>query len=301
MKQAIYIKHRLVNILNVTKIVTILYREFDKKFVFDGESHDFWEIVYQDTGEMIATADGREIILKPGDLLFHQPGEFHTLKANGKVAPNTFVMTFECRSPAMKFFNGKCFHLKPEEKDLVMKILSETAKTFNEPFIDPVLNKPTLKKEPALGGQQMIRIYLEALLILLMRGDKTDTVFNTRAKFDNHIVERIIKLMEDNVFDDLSIDGICEKLNYSKTYLCTIFRKSTGKSIMQYYMKMKMDRAKQLLREGNLNISQISDKLSFCNPHHFSATFKRIIHMSPNEYRRSISEAGGERETVTKI
>jgi len=296
-----YIKHRLVNILSVTKIVTILYREFDKDFEFEGESHDFWELVYQDKGEIIATAGEKDITLRPGDLLFHEPLEFHTLKANGKVAPNTFVMTFECKSPAMRFFRHKLFNLKNEEKELIMKILAETANTFNEPFIDPILNKPTLKKDPALGGQQLIRIYLEALLILLMRGDKSDRVFPTKARFDNHIVESIIKLLEENVYGNLTIDEICEKINYSKTYLCTIFKKNTGSGIMQHYMLLKMDRAKQMLREDNLNISQISDRLGFCNSHHFSATFKKAIHMSPKEYRSSIIKSGGERETVTKI
>ena len=43
-----YIKHKLANTINITKIVTMHYFEFDKNFHFPGESHDFWEMVYGD-------------------------------------------------------------------------------------------------------------------------------------------------------------------------------------------------------------------------------------------------------------
>ena len=74
-----YVKTQLQNIINISKIVTIHYYEFDKNFVFTGEKHDFWEMVYIDKGEMICTADDKRFVLKSGEMTFHNPNEFHNL------------------------------------------------------------------------------------------------------------------------------------------------------------------------------------------------------------------------------
>lgn len=293
MERPTYVKHRLVNILTINKIVSILYWEFDKNFDFSGESHDFWELVYVDKGEIIATAGKREVLLKQGDIIFHKPNEFHKLQANGESAPNVFVMTFDCHSPSVRYFRGKHLHLNAQQRKLIAQILEEATATFKRPFIDPVLNKPILLEDAVLGGQQMIRLYLEQLLILLMRGDRSDMIFSTKDTLDSHLVRQMISLLEENLCESMTIDEISHRLNYSRTYLCTAFKQETGCSIMQYYTEKKIEEAKRLLREGNLNITQISDRLNFCNPHYFSSTFKKIAHMSPREYQQSVQSGGG--------
>ena len=92
------IKLSFDRILNVSKIITIFYMEFSKNFCYDGESHDFWEMVYIDKGEMICTADKKQFVLKSGEMTFHKPNEFHNLSGDGNVAPNVSIITFECKS-----------------------------------------------------------------------------------------------------------------------------------------------------------------------------------------------------------
>ena len=106
-----YYKHKLQNLINVSKIVTIHYFEFEKNFKTYGEAHDFWEIVYAEKESLICTAGGVEILLLQGEILFHKPNEFHTLAANGKNAPNVFILSFVCKSLAMQFFENKKFCL----------------------------------------------------------------------------------------------------------------------------------------------------------------------------------------------
>ena len=66
-----YIKTRPKTVVDVSKIVTIHYYEVGKGFTFEGESHDFWEMVYVDKGSVCITRDGEEIILSQGDVIFH--------------------------------------------------------------------------------------------------------------------------------------------------------------------------------------------------------------------------------------
>ena len=91
-----FIKFKFKKVLNIEKLVTILYAEFSKDFVFEGERHNFWEMVYVDRSEVICTAEKRHFLLKRGELTFHKPNEFHAIRSANNTAPNISVITFEC-------------------------------------------------------------------------------------------------------------------------------------------------------------------------------------------------------------
>ena len=118
-----YFQHKLSNLISVSKIVTIHYFEFDKNFRTQGESHDFWEIVYAEKETLFCSADGVKITLEQGEVLFHKPNEFHTLAANGKNAPNVFILSFVCKSESMRFFENKKFSLSPHLLKFIYPIL----------------------------------------------------------------------------------------------------------------------------------------------------------------------------------
>jgi two-component system response regulator YesN len=65
-----------------------------------------------------------------------------------------------------------------------------------------------------------------------------------------------------------------------------VFKEKTGKTIMEYYLKLKIERAKQLLRENELSVKQISELLAFNEPNYFTKTFKRIAGLTPTAYKK---------------
>ena len=74
-----YYKHKVENLLTVSKIVMIQYLEFDKGFVSRAESHNFWEMIYVDKGNLLCYRDGEELLLGEGEVLFYKPGVTHLL------------------------------------------------------------------------------------------------------------------------------------------------------------------------------------------------------------------------------
>ena len=102
-----YIRHRLENLVVVGKVVSIHYLELKRDFGWVGEAHDFWELVYADKESIIVNRDGEELLLSEGEIIFHKPGEYHQHRANGKHAPNLIIVSFECKSEAMRFFEGR--------------------------------------------------------------------------------------------------------------------------------------------------------------------------------------------------
>ena len=288
MKQ--YFKHKLQNLINVSKIVTIHYFEFEKNFKTDGESHDFWELVYADKESILCKKDENSTVLNEGEILFHKPNEFHTIAANGKTAPNVFILSFVCKSDAMRFFENKQLKLDANLARFIYFIMEEGKRTFNIPYSDPNLKKMELLPNPTLGGEQLIKNYLEILLINLLRQytetEDGNTTFLPRNELSSKPVNEVIQALKDGLYTPLSIDDICKKTSYGRAYLFRVFKAKTGKSIMEYYMELKIKQAKKLLREVDLSVKEISEILAFSEPNYFTKTFKRVTGLTPTAYKR---------------
>ena len=292
MKKSIFYKHKIENLVVIEKIVTLHYFEFTKDYCFEGELHDFWELVYADKSEVICSRGNEDIVLKQGGIIFHKPNEFHTIRSNGITAPNAFVMTFVCRSAVMSFFDEKQFTLGTKLRQYISSIIDEARQTFDIPAFNPRLKKLKKLDKANLGGQQMIRTYLEQFLILLMRQQSQKSgaqeMFIQKESFSSHIEGLISAYLAENVYSKITLKDICKKFSYGKTFICTQFRKSTGKTIMNYYINLKIIEAKKLVREKNMTFRQISETLNFNNPGHFTNTFRKFIGMTPTQYLNSV-------------
>ena len=292
--KARYIKTGLPSVINVSKVVTIHYYEFDKNFVFEGERHDFWELVYVDKGQVEICSEDKVQTLSQGELVFHRPNEFHAVRAHN-FSPNFFVISFVCPSPAMTFFEGFRTVLGKDLKPFLSSIMHEAEKTFNIPKNDPTLKKLTKKENAAIGGEQLIKLYLEELLIHLMRGiaeKKNGTVFPSKESMESHLVVDIKRYMEETIGEVFRIDALCRHIGYGKSYVSRMFHEQTGETLACFATKMKIKKAKQLIRESNYNFAQISDLLSFDNPQYFSRVFKRVVGMTPTEFKASMQFKG---------
>lgn len=103
-------------------------------------------------------------------------------------------------------------------------------------------------------------------------------------------VNRIIKYIDDHIFESISIIDIAAIDGYEKNYVSTLFKKETGSTIHQYVKEKKIDIAKSILKKSNTSIHDLSEYLSFTSYQQFNRTFKRIVGSSPSEYRSSSGE-----------
>ena len=281
-------------VFHIEKIITLFYMELSKNFYYDGESHDFWEMVYIDKGEMLCTADTNRFILKSGEMTFHKPNEFHNLSGNNAVAPNVSIITFECKSRAMKQFEGKIFRLSAEEKSLLSMLFAEGLSCFRlEDEHNPLLQRMTKVEPNPFGSSQMTKNLLEVFLIKLCR--HTDVVTkDMRQSFvidgvdvPYHIKE-ILDFLKENVYGRITIADVAHFVGKSESTVKQQFSLYRKSGIMKYYNELKIREARRLIREGKYNMTQISDLLHFDNPQYFSKCFKACTNMSPREYKASI-------------
>lgn len=285
-----YYKHKIENLLVINKIITIHFLELTKNYATTTESHDFWELVCAEKGNIICTAGENEILLKEGEVLFHKPNEIHSLRADGGHAPNIVVISFECMSEAIHFFENRKMVLDKSLLRFIYAIVEEGKKTFDIPPFAPELKKMNLLSSPTLGGQQLIKNYLELLLINLMRSESENNnskaVFLSKDHYEEFISKHVIDYMREHINENLTIENICSTLHYNRSYIFKQFKKNTSSSIMAYFNKMKIEKAKQMLRETDMSVAAISEFLSFESPNYFSKLFKKMTGNTPSTYRK---------------
>ena len=284
-----YYRHKIDNLLVVSRIVTVHYLEFEKDFASEGEAHDFWEMVYVDQGELLCETDGGGVTLHPGEAIFHRPDEFHRHVSSSRQRTSVFIISFECRSEGMRFFEGRRMSLPREFRRYIFSILSEATATFDIPVSDPLTKKMELLREPALGGTQMIKNRLEMLLIMLLRQEMSRAgegeLFLRATAPGDRLTETLIDRMKAGVREGLTVAELCEGIAYSRSYIFKEFRLATGRTIADYYNRMRVNEAKRLIREGEHSLSEIADLLAFDTPNYFGKTFKRYVGETPRAWR----------------
>lgn len=283
--------------LIIDKLYSMHYFEYMNDFVFDGETHDFWEFLCVDKGEVSVTADDREYQLKKGDIIFHRPNEFHSVRCNGKSAPNLVVIAFECVSPAMNFFEQKHLVINEHEQNLLGKIIQESRRTFEGRLDNPYQTKLIISDSAPFGGEHLIRNYIEQLLISLIRRynfallpkeQLPGTTKLTAHNADNELYEKIIHYMEEHITENIAIEQLCKDTLIGRSKAQRLFHERHHCGVINYFSAMKITAAKELIRSNSMNFTQISEHLGYTSIHYFSRQFKKTTGMTPSEYATSI-------------
>ena len=141
--------------LLIDQLFSLHYFEYMSTFSFPGESHNFWEFVCVDKGEVTIGAGDQIYTLKKGDIAFHEPNEFHWVKANGSIAPNLIVISFSSKSPIMNFFRKKILRTDDFARSLLARIITEAGNFLEGRLDDPyqTVLRPKSSQPPASGQQ----------------------------------------------------------------------------------------------------------------------------------------------------
>lgn len=284
--------------LHIDQLYSLHYFEYMSTFSFPGESHNFWEFVCVDKGEVTIGAGEQIHTLKKGDIAFHEPNEFHWVKANGSIAPNLIVISFSSKSPMMNFFRKKILRTDDFARSLLARIIMEAGNFLEGRLDDPY--QTILKAKDCLlpASGQLIQLYLEELIIYFYRkySDLSTAISNEQEKpdktmkenIDTEVFNRVVSYLGQNLSSRITIEKICRDNLIGRSQLQKIFTKKSGLGIIEYFSNMKIEAAKELIRTEQMNFTQISEKLGYTSIHYFSRQFKKMTGMTPSEYASSI-------------
>ncbi len=278
--------------VSIPNFISFHYFEYVREFEGIEESHNFWEMVYIDYGKVKVVSDGQEYYVSSGEGFLHAPNELHNILSAGDFA-STFIISFDCGCEKLADVQSRVLKFNSRESKIIKQIYRSGQEVFEGPYDIFDQQKLKLKEDAPYGGMQEIKVMMEELLLLLIRnacaGGSVPEKYPDEAQASERIiVDKVIGIILDSVYEKVTLDSICSQLSFSKSYILKIFKKRMGCSVMEYYNQMKIKEAKRLISEDKYTYTQIARLLHFSSVHHFSSSFKQITNMTPSGYQKSI-------------
>ena len=265
----LHIEHKL----RVDALYTFFYHEKEQGFLFPGESHPMLELTYVDQGSLHSVADGQDLLLKQGDMVIYGPNQWHMQYADVDVAPRYVTLTFDLRDEAIQPLVNRKFTASRQVVALLRQMLREHEQ------LDQFSN-------------DMIIAQLNMVLLELMR----EAAAPSNAKLqtsnaihsENEIIRKAQQYISSHIREKLSVPLVARQVDVSPSYLTALFHKNLQISPGEYIRRIKLQESKQMIRENDLNFTEIAAALQYSTVHHFSRQFKEKFGITPTEYAKSV-------------
>lgn len=108
-----------------------------------------------------------------------------------------------------------------------------------------------------------------------------------QGRFD---IEKVKEDIDRNFYRKINISMFTDEYFLSKVYIMKLFKRKYGMSLYEYVQKVRMNKARELLKNSGINIQDISNMVGYSNNNYFSKAFKNFYHISPTEYRLMLLE-----------
>ena len=259
--------------LHVDGIYTFFYQEKEQGFLFPGESHPMPELTYVDQGELHSVVDGQDLLLKQGDLVIYGPHQWHMQYADIGVAPRFVTISFDMEGADLAPLLNRKFSAPQATANLLQSMLREQ-EHMDSYSTDIIVSQLTL-----------------LLLYLLRESEKPpgSKVKNANiVQNENEIIRQAQQYVAAHIREKLSVPLVANQVGVSPSYLTVLFHKNLQISPGEYIRRIKLQESKQMIRENNLNFTQIASILQYSTVHHFSRQFKDKFGITPTEYAKSV-------------
>ena len=259
--------------VRVSGLYTFFYHEKEQGFLFPGESHPMPELTYVDQGSLHSVADGQDQLLKQGDIVVYAPNQWHMQYADMDVAPRYVTLTFDLDGGSLEALYNRKFTAPRQVLTLLRQMLREQEQ------MDDFSN-------------DMIIAQLNMLLLELLREAKTPSGVKLQTSnaihSENEIIRKAQQFISTHIREKLSVPLVARQVDVSPSYLTALFHKNLQISPGEYIRRIKLQESKQMIRENNLNFTEIAAALQYSTVHHFSRQFKEKFGITPTEYAKSV-------------
>lgn len=280
-----YVSKSLNNELCVTGIVNLHFFEFDNNFTTVDERHPFYELVFVNSGKLNIYSEDYTGVLLKNQAIIHRQNSVHSLKCGFETQPTVIIIGFECDSEIINRFSLAPITLENAAIQKLAEIVKEGRNVFAPPYNIPTYNMKK-KKKMRYGSEQTLKILLEYFLILLVRGYgcHENTEESTEAP---SVIHEILHYIDGNFLEKITIDELAFLFRTNRATLCKEFKRTTGKTVVEYINDKKLEKAKQKILGSHDSFTKIAEDLHFESIHYFTRFFKKLTGQTPSDFRKA--------------
>ncbi len=283
--------------LTVKGLISAFYYQFPEDFGYDGEAHPGWEFVYVEQGQVKVQAGKDAYILKSGEMVCHQPMEYHCVRPYHGVA-SVIIFCFTCEGPRMDWFRNKILSISPRQKQYLNDIVVCAEKLLLPKSPLEIARDGGMERSPqgTVSAEQTIKNTIELLALSLLESESTERAERVE-RYAQHLHRRgltseISEFLRENLEQPIRLEDLAQRFSYSLSSIRRIFREETGVSVMEYLARLRIQKAMLLLQEPAIAVEEIALSTGYGNIYYFSKAFKARTGKSPTQYRREITATG---------
>lgn len=234
---------------------------------------DDYALIYCLTGKGQCITKNGAINLRSDQFIMLPPNEFYNYQADAKHPWEIYCM----------HFNGNMINELSATFDL-KRFAFPTNIAFDSQIIDSwkeiVCNLSTGFTDEKIAYANLCLYRFISFFLFPNHGQKTTPDVDKHCQLDQSIL-----FMKANVHKRLSVDEIAETFKYSPSHYSVLFKQKTGLSPIEYFIRLKIQHAGELLTGSNLIVKEIAGKVGYDDPFYFTRIFKKITGKTPREYK----------------
>lgn len=259
----------------------------------EDHTHEFLEMSYIVSGKAVHKIAGHSYEVDKGSLLFVNFGQTHSYVCREPLTYVNILIQPEFISSELidsdnaldmlaislfEDFAGESIHIEPHIHFDGSEVIDV------EKTLDDMLNEFDSKQ---IGYRTALKGLLQYLLVLVFRkfraSDENLSVINHMRR----ITPEILRYIEDNCFEKLSVSDLAKRCYYNTSYFSRIFKECYGMTLISYIQKKRIDEAVRLLRETDLSVEEICRSVGYSEKKHFYKKFREITGTTPSAFRKS--------------
>jgi AraC-like DNA-binding protein/mannose-6-phosphate isomerase-like protein (cupin superfamily) len=256
--------------------------------------HDHFEITYIFKGEGTFHIENKRYEANEGDIFIIGNTEFHRLEAHHVRELKTIALYFLPEFVYSVGQNSFDFEYLRPFFDHSFEFTNKISKSeFNSYGVLDLMKKIYEEKlEKRDFFQLAVKNYLTEILLLIIRHYRkfsSDLIEYNKRSRNLERLKKVFSFLQNHYQESISLESVAQIACMSPSYFCKFFKKVTGSTLTDYIFRLRIDRAKELLLSGDLNITKIAYETGFESHSYFDRIFRRFTRLSPHEYRYQLA------------
>ena len=242
-------------------------------------AHQNWfelTIVTQGSGTIVT--NGKATQVKTGDIYLSFPCDLHELQANDDRLEYDFFA-----------FYSQNERFSKELSTLSQAYLREDARVFRDEKINFLVANAIVEfSVDKPHAKTLLTNIFEQILVYLLRDFNDRSVDTADVSSADILCYQLMNYIDTHIYEIMQLEKIALPFNYNYSYLSALFKRTTGKTISEYYNHRRLETAKTLIGEKKKKIGEIADLLNYASPFSFSKAFKAKYGISPKNLQKNV-------------
>ncbi|ABN53414.1 MAG TPA: AraC family transcriptional regulator [Hungateiclostridium thermocellum] len=272
-------------------IVKTIERFHDTSWHMEPNKHECFEMVYIKRGKAVFEIAGYPAEIGPNDIIIIKPNQPHKFIVKSESGCEFIVLSFKF----VNRFDGQYSDVSLENfLDFVSGKETGpfiTLKVSQKNDIIVLLNRILKEREnPDIGSEFLNYLLVMELFVLISRALKMEwenSIKNKSPKI-KELIQASVNYINNNYERDISLKDIARYVFLSTSYFTRAFKEEMGISPINYLLKIRVERAKELLKDTDNRISDIALSVGFSNQQRFNDIFKKYVKLTPLQYRKNV-------------